>query len=413
MYTGVMAKVAMGQQGPSGSFQAATVAAIEPVRDAFARIIERKCRGPKVVTGVCEAFGVHRKLAWQVIKVAYSADPFVAARHVPGGKPLEVWLEAARGAGVPRALVDTARRAADQFAEHAASAAGSRAELEMLLESCAAAENESHEKWRQQSYEGNAFTWGAHCRVLMAMMVLSPSVDRARHFHVAQVKGLVGFRQTRAGVRWVVNQTVVADDAARIADGLSRRALDPEAAAHHGGVPVIPRFCSEPVPELSRRSVGGMVVDEIVAGPLGQAGERTLVTGEVIRNLGRAHATPEDRIAHFGAGVRIPAESLHLDVFTHRGLFGEVERELRVFSDLASPVAFDDADALPVPERLSKLGLGVSLAQSPDIPGYPELASWVFSALGEDPAEYELVRVRMAYPPMPATVMVRHPLPPE
>jgi hypothetical protein len=100
-----------------------------------------------------------------------------------------------------------------------------------------------------------------------------------------------------------------------------------------------------------------------------------------------------------------------LDVFSHRGLFGDVERELRVFSDLATPVAFDEADALPAPERLTRVEAGTALAPTPDIPGYPELAAWVFDALGEDASEYELHRVRMAYPPMPTTVMVRHPLP--
>src|SRR4051812_48002267 len=121
----------------SPDFQAATIEVLEPVRSAFARIIERKCPGPRVVTGVCGAFGIHRKLAWQVMKVAYSDDPFVAARHVPSGRGLAVWLEAARAAGVPRALVEEAHAAADRFAAHANAHAGSRAELEMLLESCA------------------------------------------------------------------------------------------------------------------------------------------------------------------------------------------------------------------------------------------------------------------------------------
>lgn len=402
----------MEQTAPdqSAGFQAATLAAMEPVRDSFARIIEIKCPGTKAVTGVCDAFKIHRKLAWQVIKTAYSDDPFTAARHVPTGRGLIVWLNAARTAGIPAPLVDLARQAAEGFVAHAAAHAASRAELEMLLESCASGEPDSHIRWRQQAYEGNAFLWGAHCRVLLAMMVLAPSADRARFFHVAQVRGLVGFRQTRAGVRWVVNQAVVADDSARMEGGLSRRPLDPDAAARHGGVPILPDYCSEPVPQLARRTAGGMVLDEFVAGPVGQTGERTLVTGELVQNVGPAYATPQDQTAHFGTGIRIPAESLHFDLFAHHGLFGDVARELRVFSDLAAPVAFDDADALPAPERITRLGRGVALAQSPDIPGYPSLASWVFAALGEDPSQYDLFRVRMAYPPMPTTVMVRHPL---
>jgi len=396
-----------------GTFQADTVDAVRLVRDVFARIIERKCPGPKAVTNISRAFGVHRKLAWQVIKVAYEDDPFVAALHMPTGKSVEVWLEAARAADVPAELIDVARRAAARFEALAASHAASRDELEMLLESCAPGQDpESAERWRERSFAGNSFTWGARCKVLLALVVLAPSEDRARHFHVVQVRGLIGFRQTRPGVRWVVNQSVVADDQARMDGPVHRVALDPEGAGAHGGVPVLPDFCSTPVPALSRRSSGGMVHDEFVAGPVGLEGERTLMTGEVIRNLAPAHATENDKVAHFGTAVRTPTELLHFDLFVHAGLFGPVERELRVFSDLASPVAFDEADALPVPERITRLDRGVALAHTPDIPGYADLASWVFERLGVRAQDYELYRVRMRYPPMPVTVMVRHLLPP-
>jgi len=42
------------------------------------------------------------------------------------------------------------------------------------------------------------------------MLVLMPSDDRDDHFHAAQIRGLMGFRQTRPGMRWVVNQSVPA-----------------------------------------------------------------------------------------------------------------------------------------------------------------------------------------------------------
>jgi hypothetical protein len=165
---------------------------------------------------------------------------------------------------------------------------------------------------------------------------------------------------------------------------------------------------------MARRDApNGILYDEIVPGPVGHSGERTLVTGELLRNIGPDYATDQDRIAHFGTSVRIPSELLHLDLFVHRSLFGPVERELRMFSDLTGPVAFDETDALPAPERISRLGQGISLAQSPDIPAYADLASWVFGSLKADPEEYELYRVRMPYPPMPVSVMFRHELLPQ
>lgn len=402
---------------PSATFQADIVAVVGEVRDAFARIIEHACPGPKVVTAICEAFGIHRKLAWQVSKVAYSTDPFIAARHLPGGRSLLLWLDAIADAGIPANMVSAARAAVERFEVLAATHASSRAELEMLLESCTGAgpdgDAEAHAKWRQQSFAGNSFVWGAHCRVLLAMMVLQPSETHARYFHCVQVRGLIGFRQTRAGVRWLVNQSVVADDKARTESSIERVPLDPEAAVACEGVPVLPRFCSTPMPTLlRRRGPDGVLLDEFVSASIGQRGERTLVTGEIARNIGPAHATPHDRLAHFGTGVRIPTELLHFDLFVHHALFGKVERELRVFSDLAAPIAFDDTDTLPVPERITPLGRGVSLAQTRDIPSYTDLAGYVFDAIGADPDQYDLFRVQVPFPPMPVSVMMRHPLPP-
>jgi len=387
------------------------VQALAQVRALFSQLVEAKCPGNPSVSDIADTFGIHRKLAWQVGKVAYSADPFHAARHMPSARSVEVWLKAAAKVGCDSPTVEMATSASQRFHSLAATHSRTEQEFEMLLESCTRADDAAHVKWRQQSFHGNSFVWGAHCKVLLSITVLHPSADHKHFFHLAQLRGLMGFRQTRQNVKWLVSQSVVADDAAKAKSSLQRVPLDPAAAAEHGGVPVIPRFCSTPMPKFSRRTAGGMVYDEFVSGPVGQTGERTLVTGEVIRNLGAAHATEHDKVAHFGASVRIPAEVFHYDMFVHRSLFGAVERELVMFSDLNSNIAFGPSDTLPIPERIQELGRGVTLAQTPDLPGYQELAGSVFKLLSEDPDEYELYRARVAYPPMPTSVMFRHPLP--
>jgi hypothetical protein len=393
-------------------FESDALRAVAEVRGAFTRIIESKGRGMKSVGALSEAFGVHRKLAWQISKVAYESDPFLAARHMPNPKAIETWLLAAGERGVEPGLLASARSAALAFESVLETHARTRTELEMLLESCAPTGDPAAEsKWREQAYLGNSFTWGAHCRALLAICVLTPSEDRPRHFHAAQVRGLLGFRQTRPGVRWIVNQSVVADDESKTQTTLERTPLDPHAANAHGGVPILPRFCSTPTPAITRRvGADGMVHDEFLPGPVGQSGERTLVTGELMRNIGPDHATEHDKVAHFGAAVRTPAELLHFDLFVHHALFGPVTRELRVFSDLATPIAFDDADALCVSEPITRLGRGIALSQTPDIPGYADLASAVFDALRVDHDDYDLYRVRLPFPPMPTTVMLRHEL---
>lgn len=231
---------------------------------------------------------------------------------------------------------------------------------------------------------------------------------------MAQIRGLMGYRQTRPDVRWVVNQSVALDDDVQHEAAMQRAAIDPQAAKAYNGVPVLPEYCSHPMPELLRtKTPEGMMQDEFVSSEVGLLGQRTLVTGELLRNIAPTHAMPNDKVAHFGTSVRIPAEMLHFDFYVRAGLFGQVERELCVFSDIASSIAFQDSDALPMTDKVVKLGRGLTLASSPDLPGHQDLTRSLFGRLGIEPNEYELYRVRMAYPPMPTTVMIKHELLPK
>ncbi len=244
-------------------FSDETIDAVTQVRDACARIIETKCPGSKAVTAVSDAFGIHRKLAWQVVKAAYADDPFIATRHMPPSKSVRLWLKSARDAGVADELIEGARDAFECLESVIRKHASSRSEFEMLIESVGDASDTSiEEKWRQQSFIGNSYTLGVQCRVLMSMCIQMPSADRKDYFDAVQVRGVMGYRQTRAGVRWVVNQSVVVDDDNKDKFAMTRHPLDADAAARFRGVPVLPEHCSDPIPGLQRvPSERGMVQD--------------------------------------------------------------------------------------------------------------------------------------------------------
>jgi hypothetical protein len=396
-------------------FAADTVEVIGAVRDVYARVIEENCPGSKAVSAVSSAFGIHRKLAWQLIKVAYAEDAFVAAKHMPSSKSVDALVRAAKLSGVAEELIASIRETDERFQALIDTHASSKPEFDMLIESTyAVPDSGAEDRWRQQAFEGNSFTWGAHCKMLLAMCVLMPSEDREHFFHAAQIRGIMGFCQTRPGVRWVINQSVALDDDAQHEQAMQRVAIDPASAEAYNGVPVLSEFCSDPMPALQRSlTPEGMMQDEFLSSEIGLLGERTLVTGEMLRNIAPTHAMPNDKIAHFGTTVRTPAEMLHFDLFVHDGLFGDVERELCVFSDLASHAAFQDSDRLQIAGEVKKLGRGLDFAQSVDLPGYPSIARSVFERLGHNPDEFELFRVRMAYPPMPTSVMFRHELLPK
>ena len=87
---------------------------------------------------------------------------------------------------------------------------------------------------------------------MMGVCVLMPSDDKEDYFHLAQIRGLMGYRQSRPGVRWLLNQSVAVDDHVAHEQSMERVALDPDAALAHNGVPVLPEFCSSPMPAFTR-----------------------------------------------------------------------------------------------------------------------------------------------------------------
>ncbi len=394
------------------NFEERALAVVGELRSVFAGMIEAKCGSGPAVTAIASAFGIHRKLAWQISRVAYDEDPFVAARHMPTARSIGALVRAAGKHGVESSLLDQLSRATEDFESLVRTHAGDRTGFDLLLGACSSgADDEEAVRWRQQSFTGNSFIWGAQCRAMHAVSLQFPSVRRPGFFDMAMVRGLIGLRLNRPQTHWLVAQSaVLMDDSSPRTT--SREALDPEGAKSCGGVPILKAHCRGELPGFERKvNPTGLLDDRLIPGGVGLTGERTIYTGEVIRALAPAHATPEDRVGHFGAGVRTPTQALVMDYFTHRDLFPGVKRELCVFSDVNSPVAFSEADRLQLNAELTELGYGLGRTQCREISGYARLLRDVFEAIGHDPRDFLVHRVRIHYPPMPASVMVRFELP--
>ena len=311
------------------------------------------------------------------------------------------------------ALRDNLLSAYSGFEEVVQRHAVDRSQFDMLVESHPTVMRpEAESKWREKAFLGNSFIWGVQVRTQHSLNILAPSDAEAGWLDLVQVRGLVGLQRIRPHTRWIVGQSVVRTGAE--GTGREHQPLDPEGAAQMGGVPVVREFCSQPLPALERRvSPDGLTNDELLAAPVGATGQQTLVTGEIVRKLAPAYGLEPGERAHFGAISRTPSEVFLFDHFVHRSLFPGIERELCVFSELNSPVTEDESDLLPVSGAVQFLGRGLHVARTADVPGYPTMLDWVFRRVGWDPKEFELHRVRIAFPPMPSTVVIRHDLPPQ
>jgi len=396
----------------SVTFQDDATAVMANIRNLFAQTIESRCRPGSGLPEICEGFGIHRKLAWQLTKVAYGDDPFFAARYMPSQKGVESWVRSAAERGVDAQLLAGVLESSIKFENLVETHAGSRTAMDMLLESCVAEPSEGIDtRWRQRAFEGNSYVWGVQARTMLGCSILAPSANQLGWFDMAQARGLIDLRRTRPDTRWLIGQSTVRREGVG-SDLPSREPLDAEAARKAGGVPVLGNFTSDPLPSLERREAdAGVVLDELLPGEIGQSGQVTVTTGEIVRNVSPAYAMDEGDHAHFGLGVSTPAEIMISDHFVHKDLFGTVHRELCVFSEVGRPFTFDEQDRLRVPEQIQHLGNGLSNVHSPDAPGYAKLLRYAFSKCDWNPADFALYRVRMASPPLATSVMIRHELP--
>lgn len=392
---------------------------ISRVRNAFAAVLEALPGHVARAHEVSKALGVHKKLGWQIANVIYEPDVFAAAHHIPGRSSVKTFLEAAASRRVGPKLIQSAEAALGDFERLIEVHAGDRESLDMMLTACARECAEPAQlELRKMAFRGNSAIWGVQAKTRLNASLVHPGT-RAGWCDVALLNGHVKLRRTRSNVAWeIVRTKFVADDGADGSRQPKREALDRigEKAGNATGVPLLRQFCSQALPQVERKPLSnGWVQDVLVGGPVGETGAVDCFTAEVWRGLGPCYRTEHDWLWVAAAKIRTACEVLVFDQFVHEDVFGPIRPELQVYSDLAGgsllPGARQEADRLPAFESVQHLGKGISAIRTPDVPRYVEIVHYAFDRLGWDPARFDVFRVRMEFPAMPATVAMESPLP--
>lgn len=388
---------------------------LQRVRGAFAAIIQELPGQPASPQDVSRALGLHRKLGWQIAKVAYGRHLTMAATYMPGRSGLSRFLDAAASRNTPPSLIEAAEQAVEAFERLIRVHASDRASLEMMLMTDPEGRAAEHIQLahRKAAFVAGSCIWGCQARTQLTAHFLHPAADELS-FDLASLRGFSRFRRLRSNLAWVMERNKYVDD-----DGQCRRAgsrVPLEAEPGYGGdtlgVPLVRRFCSQPLPRF-RRVAGphGFVDDELVEGPVGNTGLMTFITGELARNAAPRYRDEYNRIGEFVTEARTPCEMLVFDHFAHKGLFGGRSPELGVYSALGGPDSWQERDRLPLPESVEYLGDGPAVVQTPDVPRYEEMVRYVFEKLAWPGEQFRVYRVRLRYPPTPTAVVIRYQLP--
>lgn len=318
------------------------------------------------------------------------------------------FLDAATRIGVPKELIDASRQAFEGLQDLVRTHAGDRASADILLGPLTDEGRRRLElSLRRDGFRAHAHVLGVQASALyQADVILPPKPGFLPD--VARVRGHFGLRRNRADVRWIVaRSTVMHADGPR---GDVRREPLQSGDATDGSAPaLLHQFCSDPLPVVERRVIGGVTVEDVLQpGMVGQIGAVDVVTGERFGQMPRRDFK-EDAVV---MPVSVPCERLCYEVLMPRALL-ERKPRLRVHSTIQTEMPYvrgPDFAAIPVPETLENLGDAQSAPSAPYIPRHAQMLRWMLDQIGPVPGGLELWRVRMRFPPIPICIAVSYSL---
>lgn len=268
--------------------------------------------------------GVDKTLAWKMSRFSESADLIKAVKHIPGPGGVEIVLKAAHDAGVGKDRIDAVRRADRAFREFVRQRAGDRRSFEAMLAAGGHDERIELEE-RKAYYQSGSAIWGVRAKLQMLTLCLRPSTTMPGRVDVLQLSGFLDFERLRADVPWIIRRLWTSDSESKSDTNFKRSPLCPEAATGNA-LPLVPEFCTKPLPDINQfTGENGVIYDEIAPGAVGKHGSVTCITGELYTGALPLHRSPDNTFGRYELVLRTPVESVLFDIYLHE--------DLRHFSD--------------------------------------------------------------------------------
>ncbi|MFG0244596.1 MAG: hypothetical protein ACF8MF_00915 [Phycisphaerales bacterium JB052] len=270
-------------------------------------------------TEVGRILGVDKTLAWKMSRFSESADLIKAVKHIPGPGGVEIMLKAAQDAGVGKERIDAVRRADQAFREFVRQRAGDRRSFEAMLAAGGHDERIELEE-RKAYYQSGSAIWGVRARMQMLTLCLRPSTTMPDRIDVLQLSGFLDFERLRADVPWIIRRLWTSDTESKGDTNFKRSPLCPEAATGNA-LPLVPEFCTQPLPDINQfKGNNGVIYDEIAPGAVGKHGSVTCITGELYTGAIPLHRSPDNTFGRYELVLRTPVESVLFDIYLHEDL---------------------------------------------------------------------------------------------
>jgi hypothetical protein len=394
-------------------FPTHALAVVRSVRGAFSELLTSIGANPQDPQSVSRDLGLNKNLAWKISRIIQADDPCAALEQMPGAGGIKIFLRCMERAKASPLLLQTARDAIGEYERLIRVHSGDRATLEMMgSELSPTGRRQRDEYHRKQLFQGASYVWGVQTAVMLKVGVVGPGRTSGT-LDFASLSALLDFRRLRSDVAWIVAARRASNDDGSEMSPPAPEAVDPRFAAPDQA-PLLGGFCSQPLPELRRIVSPAGASFELVEGPVGNTGARTIVVGTIQRQV-PYYRTPENEWGEHASICNTPAELLILDLFIHESFTFAIPPEPILYSELSASVPYPgrgrERNRLPLNESLHDLGAGPLLLATPEVRRYSPMVQTLFDRTGWVPTEFHAFRMKIAYPVCPSALVLRYKLP--
>jgi hypothetical protein len=369
------------------------------VQQSFARLIGQLPGRVVRASHLQKCLEIDSKVAWQMFKIAKAQDPLEAVRYMPSMVSIKRVVAAAKGKGVSSEVLSAMETAVSHYDAAGREHADGRASFTAMVSSMRGEDSAEAMtlQARRAAFRANCHLWGTQTGVFFGQCML-------RRLPTGELKGATitvkrDFRRLRVDAmpisygRGFVNANGELVNRAEVP-------IDTDAAKEFG-VPLLPEFCSTPIPRFGEPEIrNGWQVQYMLGDQIGKMGAIDLAIG-VCRDETPIVMPGGRKLAYTGFSGRVPTELAVIEFLTHRPSFGIVAPVFRVIPEMSAGLAAElerPTTKVPAFENVQSLGEFPGAPPVSELRDYTRMTRRALAHLNWAESEFDVHRVAIQYP---------------
>lgn len=394
-------------------FEDRASAMARPLRESFVSIMAELARASSGKRGLLT--GVHASIRSRLNRALETENPLASLYRMPGPEGLFQILQAASKEGASAKAVADAELRVRSYADFLTSEQINGDALRAIL---AGFLPEAHDDLVRSNYRADfrarSNIAGFYADTAVMTLFLYPGND-PRLCSAAVVGGYQGWRQLRADRMFAVTGYAIDDDHGTGDEKHTN--LDGTPLAKLGEAPLLPEFCSTPLPRFNKVKIPHGYSFYLVNNDVGMRSACDIVFGEIFHNAEPRYRTDDKARTMQSLTFSTPARHLVFDIMVHEDIWPNAEPTLDFFNTTPSGQVDErtyDArlnDRIEIGAALRFLRPGLRGVETSHVPRYRDILNKVLDRIQVSAQSFRGYRCELDYPLYASQAVIMFELP--